>query len=64
MDPQSTPRTTLTRMATALLVASALHAASATAATFQYRHWAPGLVPHESVQLPVTVDVSLSFGGG
>ena len=63
MNPKSTPRATLTHIATALLVAGALHAASATAATFQYRHWAPGLVPPESVQLPVTVDVSLSLGG-
>lgn len=50
MKPKSTRRATFSRIVTTMLVASALSAASATAATFQFRQPALGLVSSPTVQ--------------
>ena len=50
MKPKSTRRATFPRIATTMLVASALSTTAAHAATFQYRHPITGLVSSPTAQ--------------
>ena len=65
MKPQITRRTTLNRIATAMLVASALGATAAHAATFQYRHPVVGLVSSPTAQAQqVVTEILMALTGG
>lgn len=65
MNPQSTPRTTLTRVTTALLVAGALHSATANAASFQYRHPIMGMIASPTSQAQqVATEILVALTGG
>ena len=65
MKPQSTQRTALARIATTMLVASALSATAAHAATFQYRHPVVGLVSSPTSQAEqVVTEILMALTGG
>ena len=65
MTPKSTPRTTLTRIVTTMLVASALSATAAHAASFQYRHPVVGLVSSPTAQAQqVVTEILVALTGG
>ncbi len=65
MNPKSTPRATLTHIATALLVAGALHSATANAASFQYRHPIMGMIASPTSQAQqVATEILVALTGG
>lgn len=65
MTPKSTPRTTLTRIVTTMLVASALNATATHAASFQYRHPVVGLVISPTAQAQqVVTEILVALTGG
>ena len=65
MNPKSTPRATLTHIATALLVASTLHGATANAASFQYRHPIMGMVASPTAQAQqAATEILVALTGG
>ena len=65
MMPKSTPRTTLTRIVTTMLVASALSATAAHAATFQYRHPIMGMVASPTAQAQqAATEILVALTGG
>lgn len=65
MKPKSTPRTTLTRIVATMLMASALSATAAHAATFQYRHPVVGLVASTTAQAQqVVTEIVMALTGG
>ena len=65
MNPKSTPRTTLTRIVTTMLMASALSATAAHAASFQYRHPVVGLVASPTSQAEqVVTEIVMALTGG
>ena len=65
MNPKITRRSTLTHIVTTMLVASALNATAATAATFQYRHPVVGLVISPTAQAQQVVsEILMALTGG
>ena len=65
MKPQITRRTALNRIATVMLIASALHATTATAASFQYRQFIPGLMSGATGQAQdVVTEILMALTGG
>ena len=65
MTPLATSRTTLTRIVTTMLMASALSATAAHAATFQYRHPVVGLVASPTSQAEqVVTEIVMALTGG
>ena len=65
MNPKSTPRATFTHIATALLVAGALHGATANAASFQYRHPVMGMVASPTAQAQqAATEILVALTGG
>ena len=55
----------LTRIATAILVAGALHASAASAVNFQYRQFIPGLMSGATGQAPdVVTEILMALTGG
>ena len=65
MNPKSTRRATFPRIVTTMLVASALSATAAHAATFQYRHPVVGLVASTTAQAQqVVTEIVMALTGG
>ena len=65
MKPKSTRRATFPRIATTMLVASALSTTAAHAATFQYRHPVVGLVASPTSQAEqVVTEILVALTGG
>ena len=65
MNPKSTRRATFPRIVTTMLVASALSATAAHAATFQYRHPIAGLVASPTSQAEqVVTEILMALTGG
>ena len=65
MKPKSTRRATFPRIVTTMLVASALSATAAHAATFQYRHPVVGLVAGTTAQAQqVVTEILVALTGG
>ena len=65
MNPKITRRSTLTRIVTTMLVASALSTTAAYAASFQYRHPVVGLVSSPTAQAQqVVTEILMALTGG